>query len=345
VKPLRQRAAEKMLETRSQTWHEAGLRLRQVDRQIVRRAWRRSTVYVLLIIAVLVVSHNRQSIIGTQVVHHKVVSNSSAGMTALEIGVAVALLILGWALASELGRAVGPTFFRRMDPATAGTVGFFTRLIVMTLVVFLALGEAGIDTRSLAIGATFVAVIFGLAAQQTLGNVIAGTVLLSARPFKVGERVRLQAGGVGGQLEGVVSSLGLLYTAFASGEDVIMVPNSVVLNSAIIPLREPDAVDLRARLRADVTPRDLQRQLEDELDVQLRDAPRITLEELDGDEVVVRIRATPRHAADGPVLATEVLEIVSRQTRGAERDSDRDDGPPADGDPADAITVVRRPGG
>jgi small-conductance mechanosensitive channel len=341
VKPLHQRAAEKMLETRSQSWHEAGLRLRQIDRQIVRRAWRRSIVYVLLIIAVLVVSHNRQSIVGTHGAHHH--SNSSAGMTALQVGVAVALLILGWALASELGRAVGPTFFRRMDPATAGTVGFFTRLIVMTLVVFLALGEAGIDTRSLAIGATFVAVIFGLAAQQTLGNVIAGTVLLSARPFKVGERVRLQAGGVGGKLEGVVSSLGLLYTAFASGEDVIMVPNSVVLNSAVIPLREPDAVDLRARLRADVTPRDLQRQLEDELDVQLRDAPRITLEELDGDEVVVRIRATPRHAADGPALATEVLEIVSRQTRGAE--AERDDAPVPTGDPAEAITVVRRPGG
>ena len=34
------------------------------------------------------------------------------------------------------------------------------------------------------------AVIFGLSAQQMLGNVIAGMVLLSARPFRVGERIR-----------------------------------------------------------------------------------------------------------------------------------------------------------
>src|SRR5213078_1556805 len=124
---------------------------------------------------------------------------------------------------------------------------------------------------------------------QTLGNLIAGTVLLSARPFKVGDRVRLQGGQVGGQIEGVVSSLGLLYTTFATGEDSIMVPNSVVLNVAVLPLREPDAVDLRARLRAGMTPSDLQESLERDLSTPLRTAPRITLEELDGDDVVVHI--------------------------------------------------------
>jgi small conductance mechanosensitive channel len=35
-------------------------------------------------------------------------------------------------------------------------------------------------------------------------------VLVSARPFRVGERLRLQAGGLAGQTEAVVSSLGLL---------------------------------------------------------------------------------------------------------------------------------------
>ena len=117
---------------------------------------------------------------------------------------------------------------------------------------------AGIEAKTLALGGAFTAVIFGLAAQQTLGNLIAGTVLLSARPFRVGERVRLQGGPLAGQIEGTVSSLGLLYTTFATGEDSIMVPNSVVLNVAVMPLREPEAVNLRARLRAGMTPGDLQ---------------------------------------------------------------------------------------
>ena len=105
---------------------------------------------------------------------------------------------------------------------------------------------AGIEAKTLALGTAFTAVIFGLAAQQTLGNLIAGTVLLSARPFRVGERVRLQGGPLAGQLEGTVSSLGLLYTTFATGDDSILVPNSVVLNVAVLPLREPEAVNLRA---------------------------------------------------------------------------------------------------
>ena len=143
-------------------------------------------------------------------------------------------------------------------------------------------------------------------------------MLLSARPFRVGERVRLQGGPLAGQLEGTVSSLGLLYTTFATGDDSILVPNSVVLNVAVLPLREPEAVNLRARLRAGMTPGDLQEILEKSLQTPLRDAPRITLEELDGEEVVVRIAATPRVAAQGRQLASELLGIVSRETRSRE---------------------------
>ena len=119
-----------------------------------------------------------------------------------------------------------------MDPGTAGTVGFLIRLATILLAVLVALRVAGLDPRTLVVGGAFTAVIIGLAAQQTLGNLIAGTVLLSARPFRVGDRVRLQGGGIAGTIEGVVSSLGLLYTTFASGDDQIMVPNSVVLNVA-----------------------------------------------------------------------------------------------------------------
>jgi small conductance mechanosensitive channel len=108
-----------------------------------------------------------------------------------------------------------------------------------------------------------------------------------------------------------------LYTTFATGDDSILVPNSVVLNVAVLPLREPEAVNLRARLRAGMTPGDLQEILEKSLQTPLRDAPRITLEELDGDEVVVRISATPKVAAEGRHLASELLGLVSRETRSA----------------------------
>jgi small conductance mechanosensitive channel len=219
-------------------------------------------------------------------------------------------------VARDFGRSVGPTLFRRMDPGTAGTVGFLLRLVTILFVFIIALRVVGLDPRTLAVGGAFTAVIFGLAAQQTLGNLIAGTVLLSARPFRVGDRVRLQGGQIAGQIEGVVSSLGLLYTTFASGEDSIMVPNSAVLSVAVIPLREPQGVDLRARLPADVAPSEVQALIQEKVQIPMRDVPRILLEELDGDDVIVRIQVTPERAADGPRLATEVLAAVAPSARG-----------------------------
>jgi small conductance mechanosensitive channel len=307
-----------MFETRSQAWKEVGL-LRQISPQVVKRARLEALVLVPLFVGIVIIYDNRVSLFGTRGPSHQghpgALTLEPAIETPLRIVTVLLLVILGWAIARDIGRGLGPPLFRRLDPATAGTVGFLIRLVAIGLALLVALRVAGIEARELALGTAFTAVIFGLAAQQTLGNLIAGLVLLSARPFRVGERVRLQGGPLAGQLEGTVSSLGLLYTTFSTGEDSAMVPNSVVLNVAVLPLREPEAVDLRARLRAGMTPSDLQEILEKSLRTPLRGPPRITLEELDGEEVVVRILATPRVASEGRHLASELLAIVSRETR------------------------------
>jgi small conductance mechanosensitive channel len=317
---------QKMFETRSQAWREVGL-LREISPRVVKRARLEALVLVPLFVGIVVLYDNRVSLLGTRVgarrgargaivpAHKQLESALETPVTVIAV---IALMILGWAIARDIGRGLGPPLFRRLDPATAGTVGFLIRLATVALALLVALRVAGVEAKTLALGGAFTAVIVGLAAQQTLGNLIAGTVLLSARPFRVGERVRLQGGQLAGQVEGTVSSLGLLYTTFATGDDSIMVPNSVVLNVAVLPLREPEAVNLRARLRAGMTPGDLQEILEKALQTPLRDAPRITLEELDGDEVVVRIAATPLVAAQGRHLASELLGIVSRETRARE---------------------------
>jgi small conductance mechanosensitive channel len=225
--------------------------------------------------------------------------------------VAICIAFLGWRLARDFGRSVTPWLFRRMDAATAGTIGFLVRLVLMIVTLLTVLGVAGIDPGALAVGGAVFAVVFGLAAQQTLGNVIAGLVLISAQPFRVGDRIRLQAGGVAGQIEGVVASHGLLYTTLTLGEDLVMIPNNVVLSAAVVPLREPSGVDLRARLRPDVKPSDVQRMIESAVRTPTRSEPRIDLQEVDSDEVVVRISATPDNESDGPRLADEILAAIS----------------------------------
>jgi hypothetical protein len=189
-------------------------------------------------------------------------------------------------------------------------VGFIARFVTMAIAVFAALHVAGLDPRTLAVGGAVTAVVLGLAAQQTFGNLFAGMVLLSARPFRVGEQVRLQGGPLAGQIDGTVSSLGLLYTTFANGDDAVMVPNSVVLSVAVTPLREPAGVDLRARLPLDVRLPDVQAMLEHAVTVPR--APRR------GSSSRRRRRGRgprSRHTAPcqrGSLLAVEVLAALRR---------------------------------
>jgi small conductance mechanosensitive channel len=293
-----------MRRPRQPAFHQAPARARSLTLQTAHRARqaKRELLILLPLTAATIVAYvERRQIFGMD--------------TPIRVGAAVVLLMLGWAVARDVGRFSAPALFRRMDPATAGTVGFLIRLAFLVIATLAALRIAGLTPRTLAVGGAITAVVVGLAAQQTLGNLIAGLVLISARPFRVGDRVRLQAGGLAGQLEGNVASLGLLYTTFTQGQDSIMVPNNVVLSAAVVPLREPASVDLRARLRPDVKPSQIQTLLEDGVRTPIRGEPHIALEEIDRDEVVVRIAATPVIDADGPVLADEVLAAIAPITR------------------------------
>jgi small conductance mechanosensitive channel len=292
---------ERMFETRSDAWQRVGLAA-DVSQRAVRRARRQALILLPLLAGILIVYAYRTQLFGT------------AGDVPVRIATVVALVVLGWAFARDIGQAAGPTFFRRMDPSTAGTVGFLIRLLTIAITLLVALRIAGVHPATLVAGSAFTAVIIGLAAQQTLGNLIAGMVLLSARPFRVGERVRLQAGAVGGSTEGIVSSLGLLYTTLARGEDRIMIPNNVVLSAAVVPLREPDSVDVKVRLRSGVRPSQVQALLGNEITTPTRSAATVLLEEIDGDDVVVRVQATPERADDGARLADEIIAALASVT-------------------------------
>jgi small conductance mechanosensitive channel len=295
-------AARRVFESRTQEWQEVGLGA-ELDRRSATRARRELVVVAALIVGVLVVFNNRHELF-------------PGGGRPVRYAAAVALVLLGWAFASALARGVAPSLFRRMDPGTAGTVGFLIRLFAIVVVVIAALRLAGLSPATLALGGAFTAVILGLAAQQTLGNIFAGVVLQTTRPFRVGERVRLQGGPMAGQVEGIVGSLGLFYVNLVDGANRLLIPNSVLLQLAIIPLREPDRVELRARFPADVSPSEVQTMLTEQVTTPTRYPPHIALEELDGDEVVVRITAVPEHSAEGAKLASEILAVARSKRPG-----------------------------
>ncbi len=294
--PISPRRGRALFESRTEQWRQVGLGA-EIDRTAASRARGSVVVIGLMVAGVLIAFAHRATLfpgLGTQV----------------RIVTVVALVTLGWGLARALGRGIAPILVRRMDPATAGTAGFLVRLGTIVIAFIVALRIAGLTARTLAVGGAFTAVVLGLAAQQTLGNLFAGVVLLSTRPFRVGERVRLHGGPMAGGVEGIVSSLGLFYTTLIDGSDRVMVPNSVLLQLAVIPLREPERVDLRARFDAATTPARVQEVLSDELTVPTRYPPHISLQEIDHDEVVARIVATPAVPADGAKLAAEVQHAI-----------------------------------
>ncbi len=114
-------------------------------------------------------------------------------------------------------------------------VGFFTTLLI-TLELF------GVPIEQLVVGGALTSVFVGIAAQQALSNVFAGLVLVFARPFRVGDAIRLRAGALSGTLDGIVTDIGVTYVRFDTGGSVMSIPNSQVLNAVVGPIPpEPEA--------------------------------------------------------------------------------------------------------
>jgi small-conductance mechanosensitive channel len=270
-------------------------------RERAARARRRALLLLPLVVGVILINKYRLTLFNLD--------------EPVRLACALALVGLGAWFARDAGRALGPALSKHVDVGTAGTIGFIVRLALLIAALLVALRIAGLTPRTLAVGGAVTAIVLGLAAQSTIGNLFAGLLLLSVQPFRVGDRVRLQAGNLAGVLEGTVSQLGLLYVTLTQGDDVILVPNNTVVTAAIVPLKNPGGVDLRARLRPGIKPSEVQRMIEETVQVPTRESPQIELEEVDDSEVIMRITATPQSNADGPRLADEVLAAVDAATK------------------------------
>jgi small-conductance mechanosensitive channel len=126
-------------------------------------------------------------------------------------------------------------------------VGAFTTLL-LTLVLF------GVPVSQLVVGGALTTVFVSIAAQQALGNVFAGLVLMLARPFKVGDTIRLRAGALGGPVDGMVTDIGITYVRVDTGVGVLSVPNSQVLNSVVGPIPPGEGNGARAPVVSDGKP-------------------------------------------------------------------------------------------
>ena len=197
------------------------------------RPWK-SIIALLLAIAAGVISHQARRD-----------SNSLFGVTHLTeeliaAGTAVAFGAFGsmatYGLAGQSRQLLEP----KAGTSHAGVVRYIILIIGAFTTLVITLELFAIPVGQLVLGGALTSVFVGIAAQQALGNVFAGLVLMFARPFRVGDMIRLRAGALGGTLDGIVTDIGITYVRLDTGGSVMAVPNSQVLN-AVVGLVPPDA--------------------------------------------------------------------------------------------------------
>jgi small-conductance mechanosensitive channel len=86
----------------------------------------------------------------------------------------------------------------------------------------------GVNLSGLLVGAGFLGIVVGMAARQTLGSLIAGFVLMFARPFTIGDWVEI------GNHEGIVTNITIMNTRMKNFDgEAIILPNDRVSNEPI----------------------------------------------------------------------------------------------------------------
>jgi small-conductance mechanosensitive channel len=121
----------------------------------------------------------------------------------------------------------------RAGPATAAAVRMGTTVIGVVVVVVAMLDMLQVPVQRLLVGGAITGVVLGISAQQSLGNVSAGILMLIARPFTVGDDVTVLSGSLGGPLQGRITSIGLVYTTLLTDRGRLSLPNSGLLAAAV----------------------------------------------------------------------------------------------------------------
>lgn len=150
----------------------------------------------------------------------------------------IGLLLARWAR-SVTNRALGRS---NVDPMLAPFLTGVTYVLLIAVVAIAAVNTLGVSTTSFVavLGAAGLAI--ALAFQDTFSNFSAGVMLLTFRPFDIGNFVE-----IGGE-SGTVKSVGIFSTVLATPDNVeIRIPNSQVFgqtmqNYSANPTRRIDLV-------------------------------------------------------------------------------------------------------
>ena len=162
----------------------------------------------------------------------------------LNAGKALAVIIIGWMVASWAGSTVRKRLnsIDQMDATLSNFLASMAKWAVLLIVLVMVLGLFGVQATSLVavLGAASLAI--GLALQGTLSDLAAGFMLILFRPYKLGDFVSING------TSGTVVDLNLFVTELVTADNVqIIVPNgqawgSIITNFSAHDTRRVDLV-------------------------------------------------------------------------------------------------------
>lgn len=111
-------------------------------------------------------------------------------------------------------------FFKRLEPIARVGVWFIALLVV--------LNELAPTDGTFLAGLGSIAIALGLGAQDMIRNLLGGIVVLTDRPFQLGDRVRI------GEAYGEIDHIGLISTKLTTPDDTrVTIPNAQILSSQV----------------------------------------------------------------------------------------------------------------
>lgn len=205
------------------------------------------------------------------------------------VGFGVVFLVGWFLLEPALSRVIGRR--NRNNPTLEEAITRYVRLVVLVVGVFVGTAAAGftglINDSALVIAAATLGL--GIAGQSVIGSLVSGTALVVDPQFNVGNYVRWSGG------EGRVTSITLRVTRVRTPDGgLVTVPNTTLTNESVERPFEGDDVRVVERVGvAYAADADRATALLDEVvrgvdGVRADPPPRVGVEELDGDEVVLR---------------------------------------------------------
>ncbi len=132
------------------------------------------------------------------------------------------------ATSSLLFQKIGSRLEVEVDEVLLPFLSKFTRIIIIALIISIIAGEWGYDVNGFVAGLGLGGLAFALAAKDAIANLFGGVVIITEKPFSIGDWIRTPS------VEGTVEDITFRSTKVRTfAQAVVTVPNSTLANEPI----------------------------------------------------------------------------------------------------------------